>query len=404
MPFVILPAEEDNQMAGEHMSKALSRYRQRYQKADRSGRGKILDEFCVATGYHRKYATMLLGRPPDEKPASSPRRRGVTYSAAAVRVLEKIWEAAGYPWSVRLKGLLPTWLPWARHHMSGVTPAIEAELLRMSARQMDRRLRGFRRDRKRRIYGRCKPGTLLRRQIPVRTDSRDIVCPGYLEIDLVEHCGPSASGEFVYSLNATDIHTGWTQTRAVLGKGETGVCAALEEIRAGLPFALLGIDSDNGSEFINHHLLRWCRRHGVKFTRSRPYRKNDNAHIEQKNWTHVRKIFGWDRYDTAGQCAAMNQVYTGDLSDMMNLFQPCVKLVEKVRVGSRVLRRYDAPRTPLERLAECHCLGGLPLPVQKLLSKRETTDPFALSSRINRALSQLFRTAGAEKERITTYE
>lgn len=308
------------------MSKALSRYRQRYQKADRSGCGKILDEFCVATGYHRKYATMLLGRPPDEKPASSPRRRGVTYSAAAVRVLEKIWEAAGYPWSVRLKGLLPTWLPWARHHMSGVTPAIEAELLRMSARQMDRRLRGFRRDRKRRIYGRCKPGTLLRRQIPVRTDSRDIVCPGYLEIDLVEHCGPSASGKFVYSLNATDIHTGWTQTRAVLGKGEAGVCAA------------------------------------------------------------------------------MNQVYTGDLSDMMNLFQPCVKLVEKVRVGSRVLRRYDAPRTPLERLAECHCLGGLPLPVQKLLSKRETTDPFALSSRINRALSQLFRTAGAEKERITTYE
>ena len=404
MPFAILPAREANQMAGERMSKALSGYRQRYQKADRSGRGKILDEFCVATGYHRKYATMLLGRPPDEKPPSSPRRRGVTYSPAAVRVLEKIWEAADYPWSVRLKGLLPHWLPWARRHMSGVTPAIEAELLRMSARQMDRRLRAFRRDRKRRIYGRCKPGTLLRQQIPVRTDSRDIVCPGYLEIDLVEHCGPSASGEFVYSLNATDIHTGWTQTRAVLGKGEAGVCAALEDIRAGLPFALLGIDSDNGSEFINHHLLRWCRRHGVKFTRSRPYRKNDNAHIEQKNWTHVRKIFGWDRYDTAGQCAAMNQVYAEDLSDMMNLFQPCVKLVEKVRVGSRVLRRYDAPRTPLDRLAECHCLDGLPLAVQKLLSKRENTDPFALSSRINRALSRVFRMAGAGKERIVLHE
>ncbi|HPE37840.1 MAG TPA: ISNCY family transposase, partial [Spirochaetales bacterium] len=170
------------------------------------------------------------------------------------------------------------------------------------------------------------------------------------------------------------------------------------------PFALLGIDSDNGSEFINHHLLRWCRRHGVKFTRSRPYRKNDNAHIEQKNWTHVRKIFGWDRYDTAGQCAAMNQVYAEDLSDMMNLFQPCVKLVEKVRVGSRVLRRYDAPRTPLDRLAECPCLDGLPLPVQKLLSKRENTDPFTLSSRINRALSQVFRMAGAGKGRIALYE
>ena len=140
-----------------------------------------------------------------------------------------------------------------------------------------------------------------------------------------------------------------------------GVCAALEEIRAGLPFALLGIDSDNGSEFINHYLLRWCRRHGVKFTRSRPYRKNDNAHIEQKNWTHVRKIFGWDRYDTAGQCAAMNQVYTEDLSDMMNLFQPCVKLVEKVRsFPIDVERECIANRDyeELELAVISHLLGG----------------------------------------------
>lgn len=388
-------------MAGERMSNALNGYRRRYQKLDRRGCSSLLSEFCATTGYHRKYAIVLLRRPPDERAAPSPRRRGVEYSAAGVRVLEKIWEAAGYPWSVRLKALLPHWLPWARRHLAGVTPAVEAELLRMSARQMDLRLQPCRRDRKRRIYGRCKPGTLLRQQIPVRTDSRDIVCPGCLEIDLVEHSGPKASGEFVCSLNATDIHTGWTQTRAVLGKGEAGVCAALEEIRAGLPFALLGIDSDNGSEFINHHLLRWCGRHGVKFTRSRPYRKNDNAHIEQKNWTHVRKIFGWDRYDTAGQCAAMNLLYAGDLSDMMNLFQPCVKLAEKVRVGSRVLRRYDAPQTPLDRLVACHPRGRLPLPVQKLLAARENMDPFTLSSRINKALSRLYRTAtGKEKKTV----
>ena len=390
-------------MAGERMLTALNGFRRRYQKLDRKGRSGLLNEFCEGTGYHRKYAIALLRRPPDEKPASSPRRRGVTYSTSGVRVLEKIWESAGYPWSVRLKALLPHWLPWARRHIAGVTPAIEAELLRMSPRQMDRRLRACRRDRKRRIYGHSKPGTLLRQQIPIRTDSREIVCPGYLEIDLVEHSGPNASGEFVYSLNATDIHTGWTQTRAVLGKGETGVRAALEDIRAGLPFALLGIDSDNGSEFINHHLLRWCVRLGVKFTRSRPYKKNDNAHIEQKNWTHVRKIFGWDRYDTAGQCAAMNLVYSGDLSDMMNLFQPCVKLVEKVRVGSRVLRRYDAPKTPLDRLADCHPRDSLPLPVQKLLAARGNMDPFTLSSRINKALRRLFRSTAAGKEKEILY-
>ena len=382
-------------MAGERTLATLASYRKRYKKADRKGRSKLLDEFCGTTEYHRKYAIALLRRAADESGCAVKRRRGVTYSAAGIRVLEKVWEAAGYPWSVRLKALLPHWLPWARRHMTGVTPVIEAELLKMSPRQMDRRLNASRRDRKRRIYGHSKPGTLLKQQIPIRTDHRDIVGPGFLEIDLVEHCGPSASGQFVYSLNATDVHTGWTQTRAVLGKAETGVCAALEEIRAELPFALLGIDSDNGSEFINGHLLRWSRRHGMKFTRSRVYKKNDNAHIEQKNWTHVRKIFGWDRYDTAEQCAAINLVYRGDLFHMMNLFQPCVKLVEKVRVGNRVRRKYDAPLTPLDRLA-AHCpRASQPLAVQKLLAARLNIDPFALSLRIDKALSRLVRSTSA---------
>lgn len=377
----------------------LANYRKRYKKEDRQGKGRLLDEFCATTGYHRKYAIALLRRPADEKPCASVRRRGVTYSATAIRVLEKVWEAARYPWSKRLKALLPQWLPWARLHMTGVTPQIEAELLKMSARQMDRRLKASKRDRKRRIYGHGKPGTLLKQQIPVRTDHSDIVCPGFLEIDLVEHCGPCASGEFVYSLNVTDIYTGWTQTRAVLGKGETGVCAALDEMRREIPFPLLGIDSDNGSEFINHHLLRWSRRHGVKFTRSRAYKKNDNAHIEQKNWTHVRKIFGWDRYDTAKQRAAMNDVYSGELLQMMNLFQPCVKLVEKVRVGSRVRRKYDAAMTPLDRLAVHYPQKAVPLAVQKLLAARQNMDPFALSARIDKALDRLARSTDVGKRK-----
>ncbi len=274
-------------------------YRKRYGKADRAGRSQLLDEFCAQTHYHRKYAIALLGRPADSPdPGCVVRRRGVTYSKASIRVLERIWKTAGYPWSVRLKAMLPQWLPWAREHVRGVTPAVEAQLLRMSPRQMDRRLKEKKRRLKRRLYGRTKPGTLLKHHIPIKTDQWDVTEPGFCEIDLVSHSGPNASGEFIHSFNLTDIHTGWCETRAIMGKGEAGVVAALEDMRKSLPFTLKAIDSDNGSEFINYHLYRYCQKHGIQFTRGRPYKKDDNAHIEQKNWTHVRKLWGWDRYDT----------------------------------------------------------------------------------------------------------
>jgi hypothetical protein len=369
----------------------MANYRKRYKKADRVGRAELLNEFCTQTGYHRKYAIALLGRPADEAPPSPGRRRGVSYSVESIRVLRRIWESSGYPWSVRLKALLPQWLPWARRHIQGVSVEIEEQLLAMSPRQMDRRLAEHKFQLKRRLYGHTKPGTLLKSQIPIRTDNWDVHTPGFLEIDLVVHCGPSASGEFICSLNATDIHTQWTETRAIMGKGEAGVVCALEEIRQRLPFALKAIDSDNGSEFINHHLKRWCKKLGVAFTRSRPYKKDDNAHIEQKNWTHVRKIMGWDRYDTPEQCAAMNALYREDLYHMMNFFQPCVKLLTKIRVGSRVRRYYETPQTPLDRLAACYAEGHVPLVVQKLLAERENLDPFTLSSRIDVSLRRLAR-------------
>jgi len=387
-------------MAGERTLASLKSYRKRYAKANRKGRTKLLDEFCECTGYHRKYTVSLLGRPWDEAaPGSTPRRRGVSYGAAVGRPLERIWEASGYPWSVRLKALLPQWLPWARGHITGLTLEVEQALLKISPRQMDRLLSERRGRVRKRIYGHTKPGKLLKNQIQIRTDNWDVSVPGYLEIDLVAHCGPSASGEFIYSLNVTDIHTGWTETRAVLGKGEKGVVAALEEIRLGLPFALLAIDSDNGSEFINHHLVRWCAKHGVKFTRSRPYKKNDNAHIEQKNWTHVRRVFGWERYDTAGQCAAINALYRGPLYHMQNFFQPCVKLVEKTRVGSKVRRRYDAARTPLERLNGYYGEKNAPLAVKARILECQRIDPFALSSQIEVSLKSLSRSSfGTEQE------
>ena len=379
-------------MAGERLLDSLKVYRKRYRNADRTERSRLLDEFCKLTKYHRKYAIVLLRRKDDDPaPGSRPRRRGVSYSAASVRVLAKIWKEAGYPWSVRLKALLPQWLPWARQHMPGVTPTVEAELLRMSPRQMDRRLAAKRRKLKRRIYGRTKPGTLLKHHIPIKTDQWDVAEPGFVEIDLVSHSGPNASGEFIHSLNVTDIHTGWCETCAIMGKGETGVVAALEEIRRALPFALRAIDSDNGSEFINHHLYRYCKNKGIQFTRGRPYKKDDNAHIEQKNWTHVRKLLGWDRHDTPAVQDAMNALYRGPWGSMMNLYQPCVKLMEKVRVGSRLTRRYDQAQTPLDRLVAFYGPNRIPKAVRVLLTRRKGLDPFGLSNTIYDHLENIAR-------------
>jgi len=277
----------------------------RYQAASRLERQRILDEFCANCSYHRKHAIRLLnGPPPSGKRPRRRRRRGVTYSSRVISVLKSVWEAADYPWSVRLKALLPEWMPWIRRRFQ-LPPGLEQQLLQISARSIDHRLRSEKRKVRRRIYGRTKPGTLLKHHIPLKTDHWDVDVPGFTEVDLVSHSGNSASGDFCYSLNLTDIHTGWTETRAVLGKGQQGVRDALEEIRQALPFPLRGIDSDNGSEFINNHLWRYCQARAVQFTRGRPYKKDDNAHIEQKNWTHVRRLLGYVRYDSTAACAAI---------------------------------------------------------------------------------------------------
>lgn len=377
-------------MSGERVLNGMKSYRRRYEQADRQGRSALLDEFCKQTGYHRKYAIALLNGPRDSAPPGALlRRRGPTYSAGSVRVLSAIWEAAGCPWTVRLKALLPQWLPWAKQHIRGATEQVQAELLRMSARQMDRYLAEKRRRLKRRIYGRTKPGALLKHHIPIKTDNWDVDAPGYCEIDLVSHSGPHASGEFIYSLNLTDIFSGWDEPFALMGKGERGVVMALDHIRRILPFALKAIDSDNGSEFINYHLYRYCAEHSIQFTRGRPYKKDDNAHIEQKNWTHVRKLLGWERYDTPEALAAINALYRGPWRTMMNLFQPCVKLREKVRVGSRLIRRYDEAQAPLDRLVAHYGENASPKAVRALLEARKGIDPFILAGEVERQLGEL---------------
>ncbi len=363
---------------------------QRYRKASGVTKRQILSEFCEVCGYNRKYAIWKLNGPAPEAEPPRRARRSSTYTSQTLSILEAIWEQAGHPWSVRLKALLPLWLPWGKKRFA-ITPKIEAQLLSISPRQIDRRLQKKKLQLKRRLYGRTKPGTLLKHHIPIKTDSWDVKDPGFTEVDLVSHSGSAAHGEFIHTLNVTDIHSTWVESRAVMGKGQTGVLDALKEMEQGLPFKLLGVDSDNGSEFINYHLKAFCDQNKIQFTRGRPYKKDDNAHVEQKNWTHVRKILGYLRYDSIPALRAINDLYANELGLMMNLFQPSVKLVRKVRIGSKLKRVYDGAQTPLDRLLAGN--QGFPVKLKELQKLRASLDPFLLSKTIEKKLEHIYELA-----------
>jgi len=363
----------------------------RYHNASRAIKHIILNEFCANTGYTRKYAIRKLNSPPPAKSLGSHhRRRGYVYSSQALSILAVVWEAAGYPCSIRLKALLALWMPWIRKKFR-INPGVEKQLLSISARQMDRRLKDKKGQTRKRIYGRTKPGTLLKHRIPIRTDNWDVKEPGWTEVDTVSHSGNSAEGLFGYTVNQTDILTTWVESRAVLGKGEEAVVNALDEMAQTLPFALKGLDSDNGSEFINWHLLRYCEKNKIQPFRGRPYKKDDNAHIEQKNWTHVRKLMGWDRYDTKEAVEAMNDLYRNELRLFMNLFLPSMKLLKKQRIGSKLKRIYDKPKTPLQRVLDSKC--GDPVKITKLKELQASLNPFELAQTIESKLQHIYSLA-----------
>jgi len=364
----------------------------RYRGASWKIKQIILSEFCRVCGYHRKYAIRKLhGPPPEEiRESARTRKRGVVYSDTAIKVIEAVWEAAGYLWSRRLKVILRDWMPWIKQEYK-VTPAIEKEILSISPRQLDRRLKSRKDKVKSRMYGRTKPGRLLRHHIPIRTDYFDVDKPGYEEIDTVSHSGDCAEGDFAYTVNQTDINSIWTESRSVLGKGETAVVDALNEMREASPFPILAYDPDNGSEFINWHLVKYCTKNQIALTRSRPYKKDDQAHIEQKNWTHVRKLIGYDRYDTQQAVDAMNDLYRNELRLFMNLFMPSVKLLRRTRVGSKLIRRYDTPQTPFQRLL----VSGLadPNKIKELTVLHDSLNPFLLAKVIDAKLKRIWRLA-----------
>ena len=329
---------------------------ERYQRVGRRFKSKILDEFCAVCGYTRKYAIGLLSRKPRRRRRKpGPRRR---YDGEVLEPLKAIWLAAEQLCSKRLKAALPLWLPFYEQERGPLAAPVRKKLLQMSAASIDRLLKKERaRYRGKGLCG-TRPGGLLKHQIPIRTDNDDVDRPGFLEADTVAHCGNSLTGDFIWSITFTDIFCQWTENRATWNKGAQGVLEQVKDLEVHLPFELLGFDVDNGSEFLCFHLWRYLldRPRPVPLTRSRPYRKNDQAHVEQKNWTHVRQLLGYQRLERPELVPLINELYrTWGL--LHNFFCPNLKLLSKTRKGARTIRKYSLPQTPFQRLLESHHLS-----------------------------------------------
>jgi len=366
----------------------------RYKRANRKEKSIILNEFCQNCGYHRKHAIRALNSfKRFTKPKPKKRGRPSQYNnASIIKPLKRIWLAANLPCSKRLKVILPLWLPFYATEHGQLPHDVLIALHDISASTIDRLLKTTRIKYKGRGRSTTKPGTLLKKHIPIKTDQWDETRPGFLEADTVAHCGESMAGMFAFTLDCVDIATTWTEQRAVWGKGETGVLEQIKDIEDSLPFELLGFDSDNGSEFLNYHLLRHFhhREQPVQFTRSRPYHKNDNAHVEQKNWTQVRQWLGYNRLDNPDVVALMNKLYTSEWRLYHNFFLPSVKLLEKKRIASKTIKRYDTPKTPYQRILESTDISDS---IKASLTEAfEQMNPFKLRKAMEKKLAKIFHT------------
>jgi hypothetical protein len=328
--------------------------RPRYLKASKLEKQKMLDEFASATGYHRKHAIRVLKNKVQVQSHLNRKTKNykAIYRGEVVQTLEQIWEIYGRICSKRLQPFLPEAIKvLERCQEIKLSKDTKELLLKISSASIDRCLRPVR-IKSPHGLSTTKPGSLLKHLIPVRTFTEwDEERPGFMEIDLVAHCGNTTEGQYLNTLTCTDISTGWTDVTALLHRSQQAVSEAIHLMRQRLPFPLLGIDSDNGSEFINDLLYRYCLDEKITFTRSRPYKKNDQAHVEQKNWSVVRHTVGYDRWETDQEFAILESIHDG-LRLYINFFQPSFKLIAKERIGNRTIKRYDTAKTPYQRILE----------------------------------------------------
>lgn len=379
----------------------------RYRRASKKKKGIMLDEFTATTEYNRSYAATLLrkGAVPRKKKGGKGkaqmkrdgRGRKPTYGPEVLPPLKKIWGVLNFPCGRRLVAAMPEMVRvMEKFKELKLSDEVRDKLLSVSSSTADRLLRADRKKMELKSRSRTKPGSLLKHKIPVRTFADwDDLRPGFLEIDLVGHDGGNVSGDYCQSLDTVDIATGWTEPRGLKNKAQVWTFDAIEDIREVLPFPLLGIDSDNGGEFINAHLYRYCEKEEITFTRSREYRKNDNCYVEQKNYTAVRTYVGYMRYDTDEELGILGELYS-ILRLYLNFFQPQMKLVEKTRIGSKVTRKYDHPKTPYQRVLELLYVDDK---VKKSLKRQYAKlNPAKLRRDILDLQDKLYKTAVFKKE------
>lgn len=385
----------------------------RYQSSSKHEKTVILNEITKLTGYNRCYASCLLknyGKKIFTKKAiivgdnrkRIKNKRPKTYDEKTLNILKQIWFICDCICGKRLAPLLKEIIPTLeRFNEIKINNDIRTKLLNISPATIDRSLSGVRLEFCIKGRSTTKPGTLLKSQIPIRTFSEwDEAKPGFAEIDLVSHDGGDINGDHAQSLDFTDICTSWTEVRAVKNKARLWVFEALEDIRKNLPFNLLGIDSDNGSEFINEHLFKYCEKERISFTRTRPYRKNDNCFVEQKNYSVVRRHVGYSRYDTDEELRLLNELY-GNMNLYINFFQPTMKLTEKTRIGSRVKKKYDLPQTPYRRVIDSK---HVPPNKKALLTKRyKKLNPAQLKRNITSIQEELMKIAKTKRDFISKY-
>jgi len=374
----------------------LEKLRKRYLKAGRKYRRELIDQAVELLGYHRKSALRALRvqrrQPPEPRVRISAGRPRIYDPQKLIPALKTIWLTAQQPCGRRLQAMMSEWVPAFESYHHSLSCSAREQLLEASSATLDRLLRPLRCQYKPRRLT-TKPGAMLRREIPIRGGGWDQDEPGWIEADTVSLCGGLASGEVVHVLDGTDICTSWVELRAMYGRGQHGTLEQLMDIERSLPFTWLGLDSDNGGEFINRHVLRWCqsgRQEPIFYTRSRPYQSNDNAHVEQKNWTHVRQWFGYERYDNPEVVALMNQLTRGALGQLLNLFSPSMKLQSKERdKEGKEHRCYDKPQTPYARVMACATVRREKKAELKQLKQR--LNPFELCAEIQRSLKQIER-------------
>jgi hypothetical protein len=365
----------------------LVKMRRRYLTAGWEHKSKLIDEVVCLFGYHRKAAIRALNGKATTRLSIVTGRPREYEAGELLPVLRKIWRAADYPCGRRLVAMMPDWLAGYEQYEKSVPERVKEPLLKASARTLDRLLQPLRAQRGRRSL--TRPGSLLRQQIPIRGSLWEEGKAGWLEVDTVALCGGRVGGDFIWMVDAVDYVTAWVSVRAMWNRGQDSTLEALKDLEQNLPFALLGLDSDNGGEFLNYHVLGWLQKRPrpVYMTRSRPYKKDDNAHVEQKNWTHIRQWFGYERYDNEEAVEPINELVRGPYSQLLNCFHANLKLERTERKEGRIKKVYEEARTPLARVLES--AEVCEKTKERWREQKSKLNPFALKAEVERCLKEI---------------